>query len=56
MSKVSYIGGAIANKYAVMRSRQDERTVTSQSLETGIRLASAHAKEDWVQSSMLKQM
>ena len=35
---------AIANKYADMRSRQDERTVTAQSLETGIRLASAHAK------------
>jgi len=37
---------AIANKYAEMRSRQDERTlpVTARSLETIIRLASAHAK------------
>jgi len=37
---------AIAGKYADMRSRQDERTlpVTARSLETVIRLASAHAK------------
>jgi DNA replication licensing factor MCM3 len=36
----------IANRYAEMRSRQDERTlpVTARSLETVIRLASAHAK------------
>eukprot|EP00559_Dactyliosolen_fragilissimus_P005909 CAMPEP_0184861300 /NCGR_PEP_ID=MMETSP0580-20130426/6007_1 /TAXON_ID=1118495 /ORGANISM="Dactyliosolen fragilissimus" /LENGTH=785 /DNA_ID=CAMNT_0027358729 /DNA_START=122 /DNA_END=2476 /DNA_ORIENTATION=- len=36
----------IANRYAEMRSRQDERTlpVTARSLETIIRLASAHAK------------
>lgn len=37
---------AIASRYAEMRSRQDERTlpVTARSLETIIRLASAHAK------------
>jgi len=37
---------AIAAKYAEMRSRQDERTlpITARSLETIIRLASAHAK------------
>ncbi len=37
---------AIASKYAEMRSRQDERTlpITARSLETVIRLASAHAK------------
>ncbi|KAL7537409.1 hypothetical protein ACHAXR_007802 [Thalassiosira sp. AJA248-18] len=36
----------IAGRYAEMRSRQDERTlpVTARSLETVIRLASAHAK------------
>ena len=36
----------IASRYAEMRSRQDERTlpVTARSLETVIRLASAHAK------------
>lgn len=36
----------IANRYAEMRSRQDERTlpVTARSLETVIRLATAHAK------------
>ena len=36
----------IAGRYAEMRSRQDERTlpVTARSLETIIRLASAHAK------------
>ena len=36
----------IASRYAEMRSRQDERTlpVTARSLETIIRLASAHAK------------
>lgn len=36
----------IANRYAEMRARQDERTlpVTARSLETVIRLASAHAK------------
>eukprot|EP00934_Nitzschia_sp_Nitz4_P001891 Nitzschia sp. Nitz4//scaffold11_size288233//168526//171028//NITZ4_000784-RA/size288233-snap-gene-0.26-mRNA-1//1//CDS//3329534104//1891//frame0 len=36
----------IANKYAEMRCRQDERTlpVTARTLETVIRLASAHAK------------
>jgi len=39
----------IANRYAEMRSRQDERTlpVTARSLETVIRLASAHAKVSW---------
>jgi len=37
---------AIASRYAEMRSRQDERTlpITARSLETIIRLASAHAK------------
>jgi len=37
---------SIANRYAEMRSRQDERTlpVTARSLETVIRLATAHAK------------
>ncbi|KAI2502649.1 MCM OB domain [Fragilaria crotonensis] len=37
---------AIANRYAEMRSRQDDRTlpITARSLETVIRLASAHAK------------
>jgi DNA replication licensing factor MCM3 len=36
----------IANRYAEMRCRQDERTlpVTARTLETVIRLASAHAK------------
>lgn len=36
----------IANRYAEMRTRQDERTlpITARSLETVIRLASAHAK------------
>ena len=36
----------IANRYAEMRCRQDERTlpITARSLETVIRLASAHAK------------
>jgi DNA replication licensing factor MCM3 len=36
----------IANRYAEMRARQDERTlpVTARSLETVIRLATAHAK------------
>lgn len=36
----------IANRYAEMRARQDERTlpITARSLETVIRLASAHAK------------
>jgi len=36
----------IAHRYAEMRSRQDERTlpITARSLETVIRLASAHAK------------
>ena len=36
----------IAARYAEMRSRQDERTlpITARSLETVIRLASAHAK------------
>jgi len=36
----------IAGRYAEMRSRQDERTlpITARSLETIIRLASAHAK------------
>lgn len=37
---------AIASRYAEMRSRQDDRTlpITARSLETVIRLASAHAK------------
>ena len=43
----------IAGRYAEMRSRQDERTlpVTTRSLETIIRLASAYAKvsfEVWI--------
>jgi DNA replication licensing factor MCM3 len=47
----------IASRYAEMRSRQDERTlpVTARSLETVIRLASAHAKVRLVVSlSLLK--
>lgn len=45
----------IASRYAEMRSRQDERTlpVTARSLETVIRLASAHAKVRLVVSSSL---
>ena len=37
---------AIAGRYAEMRGRQDDRTlpITARSLETIIRLASAHAK------------
>lgn len=47
----------IASRYAEMRSRQDERTlpVTARSLETVIRLASAHAKarlSDTVEADM----
>lgn len=45
----------IAGRYAEMRSRQDERTlpVTARSLETVIRLASAHAKVSCLLAAVL---
>jgi DNA replication licensing factor MCM3 len=41
----------IANRYSEMRSRQDERTlpITARSLETVIRLATAHAKASFLE-------